>query len=64
MKEDYLEDYMQGKMHKYPMFFFKVTKSQYTMLVDQGILSKKAQPIHAAVATAHGDITNIQFSCL
>jgi hypothetical protein len=26
MKEDYLEDYLNGKMHKFPLFFFKVTK--------------------------------------
>jgi hypothetical protein len=45
MKEDYLDDYMMGKMHKFPMFFFKVTKSQYQMLIDQGLLSKKARPI-------------------
>jgi len=70
MKEDYLEDYMNGKLHKHPMFFFKVTGSQYEMLVDQGILSKKSLPIlgtkSASVQAqgADGEITNLQFKSI
>jgi len=61
---------MNGKLHKYPMFFFKVTGSQYEMLVDQGILSKKTLPIlgtkSASVQAqgADGEITNLQFKSI